>query len=181
MSAAELMGKDVTEQAQLVPSGAVSALELVDAAIARLEGALELNVLVHEEFAAARETARRATVHWRASRSCSRISPNPLVSELGRPPEPDELDSVTWDMVNEGLALTAVDHATAVDELHAQARRAAVAFESADMLLCPTLNTPPPPPGAVSASRVRSPTAGLRLTRRPVGPAPDEAPRRACA
>jgi amidase len=76
-----------------------------------------------------------------------------LKSELGRRPQPDELDPVTWDMVDEGLTLTAVDHATAVDELHAQARQAALAFESADVLLCPTLNTLPPPPGALSASR----------------------------
>ena len=57
MSAAELMRKDLTEQAALVRSREVSALELVDAAIARLEGARELNVLVHEQFEAARETA----------------------------------------------------------------------------------------------------------------------------
>jgi amidase len=54
---AELMRKDLTEQAALVRSGEVSALELVDAAIARLEGAPELNVLVHEQFEEAREAA----------------------------------------------------------------------------------------------------------------------------
>src|SRR5690242_9621854 len=53
------MWKDVTEQATLVRSGQVSALELVDAAIGRLEGARELNVLVHEQFDAAREAAAR--------------------------------------------------------------------------------------------------------------------------
>ena len=39
--------------------GEVSALELVDAAIARLEGAPELNVLVHADFEAARAAAAR--------------------------------------------------------------------------------------------------------------------------
>ena len=58
-AAAELMRKDVTEQAALVRSGEVSALELVDAAIARLEGASELNVLVHEQFDGMRRTVRR--------------------------------------------------------------------------------------------------------------------------
>jgi amidase len=76
-----------------------------------------------------------------------------LRQKLGRDPEPDELDPVTWDMLREGLALTAVDHASAVDELHTQSRHAAMAFESADVLLAPTLNTLPPPPGALSASR----------------------------
>ncbi len=73
--------------------------------------------------------------------------------ELGRQPEPDELDPVTWDMLREGLELTAVEHLIAVAELHAQTRRAAVAFESADVLICPTLNVLPPPPGSLSASR----------------------------
>jgi len=76
-----------------------------------------------------------------------------LKQELGREPERDELDPVTWDMLREGLALSAVDHAAAIDELHAQTRHAAIAFESADVLLCPTLNTLPPPPGSLSASR----------------------------
>jgi amidase len=76
-----------------------------------------------------------------------------LREELGREPAEDELDPVTWDMLREGLALTAVDHAAAIDDLHAQTRHAAVAFESADVLLCPTLNTLPPPPGTLSASR----------------------------
>ena len=51
------MRKDITEQAALVRSGEVSAVELVDAAIAALEGARELNVLVHEQFESAREAA----------------------------------------------------------------------------------------------------------------------------
>src|SRR5690349_501572 len=76
-----------------------------------------------------------------------------LQQELGRSPEPDELDPVTWDMLNEGLELTGVDHLAAVDDLHAQARLAARAFVSSDVLLCPTLNVLPPPPGALSASR----------------------------
>jgi amidase len=78
---------------------------------------------------------------------------NWLLEELGRRPEPDELDPVTWDMLNEGLELSAVDHLAAIAELHAQTRRAATVFESADVVLCPTLNVPPPPPGALSASR----------------------------
>jgi amidase len=76
-----------------------------------------------------------------------------LLEELGRRPEPDELDPVTWDMLNEGLELTALDHITAIDDLHAQARRATRVFTSADILLCPTLNVLPPPPGALSSSR----------------------------
>jgi amidase len=56
-------------------------------------------------------------------------------------------------MVNEGIELTAVDHVSAIDDLHAQTRLAARVFTSADVLLCPTLNVLPPKPGALSASR----------------------------
>ena len=76
-----------------------------------------------------------------------------ICDELGRRPEPDELDPVTWDMLREGLELNAVEHLSAIDDLHAQTRRAAVAFQSSDVLLCPTLNVLPPPPGSLSASR----------------------------
>jgi amidase len=76
-----------------------------------------------------------------------------LCAYLGREPETDELDPVTWDMVGEGRVTTAADHRSAVDDMHAQTRRAATAFESADVLLCPTLNSLPPKPGALSASR----------------------------
>jgi amidase len=78
---------------------------------------------------------------------------NWLCRELGREPDEDELDPVTWDMLREGQALSAVDHADAVDGLHAQARQAIKAFSGADVLLCPTLNVLPPPPGSLSASR----------------------------
>jgi amidase len=78
---------------------------------------------------------------------------NWLQQELGRRPEPDELDPVTWDMLREGLELSAVDHRAAVDAMHAQSRLAAQAFASADVLLSPTLNVLPPAPGELSSSR----------------------------
>jgi amidase len=78
---------------------------------------------------------------------------NWLLEELGRRPEPDELDPVTWDMLNEGLELSAVDHLLAINDLHAQARLAARVFASGDVLLSQTLNVLPPAPGALSASR----------------------------
>jgi amidase len=76
-----------------------------------------------------------------------------LKEYLRREPARDELDPVTWDMIDEGLQTTAVEHLAAVADLHAQTRRAAVAFESNDVLICPTLNVLPPEPGSLSASR----------------------------
>ncbi|MGA9858837.1 MAG: amidase, partial [Solirubrobacteraceae bacterium] len=57
MTSTELMWCDATEQARLVRDGEVSAVELMDAAIARLQSARELNVLVHADFDAARAAA----------------------------------------------------------------------------------------------------------------------------
>ena len=76
-----------------------------------------------------------------------------LKHELGREPTRDELDPVTWDMIGEGLRTSAVEHLSAVAGLHAQTRRVAAAFQYTDVLLCPTLNVLPPPPGSLSASR----------------------------
>ena len=56
-------------------------------------------------------------------------------------------------MLREGLELTAVDHAAAIDDLHA--RRAGRRSRSSRPTYCsaPTLNVLPPPPGSLSASR----------------------------
>jgi amidase len=78
---------------------------------------------------------------------------NWLLEEIGRTPQPDELDLVTWDMLREGLELSGVEHRAAVDDLHAQSREAVRAFEAADVLLSPTLNVLPPSPGDLSSSR----------------------------
>jgi amidase len=74
-------------------------------------------------------------------------------AHLGRDPARDELDPVTWDMIEEGRRVTGVEHAAAVDAIHAQTRRAAQAFVDADVLLAPTLNVLPPHPGDLSSSR----------------------------
>ncbi|HWI74205.1 MAG TPA: amidase, partial [Baekduia sp.] len=76
-----------------------------------------------------------------------------VCEHLGREPQPDELDPVTWDMLREGETVSGVEHADAVDALHEQTRAAAQAFTTADVLLAPTLNVLPPAPGALSASR----------------------------
>jgi amidase len=76
-----------------------------------------------------------------------------VCEHLGREPQDDELDPVTWDMLREGQHLDAAAHADAIDALHEQTRRAAAAFTGADLMLAPTLNVLPPEPGALSRSR----------------------------
>jgi amidase len=73
---------------------------------------------------------------------------------LERPPLHDEFEPVTWDMVRDGLATSGADYAAAVEMLHAEGRRVTTAaFADHDVLLCPTINTLPPPPATVSVSR----------------------------
>ena len=72
---------------------------------------------------------------------------------LGRPPHEDELDPVTWDMAREGARISGVEHLAAVDSMYEQSRRAARVFDTADVVLCPTLNRVGIAPGALSSSR----------------------------
>jgi amidase len=72
---------------------------------------------------------------------------------LGRPPAPDELEPVTWEMVRLGEQVTGLQHSDAIDVLHQQGRSFATACDGYDVLLCPTLNVPPPPLGTVTKAR----------------------------
>jgi amidase len=60
MTAAELMWHDATEQARLVRDGEVTALELVEAAIERIEATRSLNAVILDQFDRARDMARGA-------------------------------------------------------------------------------------------------------------------------
>jgi len=76
-----------------------------------------------------------------------------LTEWLGRRPREDELDPVTWDMAREGQMLSGVEHLEAVGSMYEQSRRAARIFDTADVVLCPTLNVVGIAPGTLSSSR----------------------------
>jgi amidase len=77
-----------------------------------------------------------------------------LASEaLGREPREDELEPVTWQMVRLGRELTGADHAEAVDELRRQARAMGEACSGHDVVMCATMNVPPPPLGTLNRLR----------------------------
>jgi amidase len=63
---------------------------------------------------------------------------------LGRPPREDEFEPSTWEMVREGFTTTGVAYAGAISAVHAQTRRFADGMRGHDVLLVPTLLTPPP-------------------------------------
>lgn len=73
---------------------------------------------------------------------------------LGRTPQRDELEYSTWALAMIGRSLPAAVYAQAKRELQRAARRVGQFFESIDVLLTPTVATPPftigalqPPPG----------------------------------
>jgi amidase len=72
---------------------------------------------------------------------------------LGRPPREEELEPVTWEMVRAGEQVTGLEHADAVDALHRAARAFAAGCAGFDVVLCQSLNVPPPPLGTLTQAR----------------------------
>jgi amidase len=72
---------------------------------------------------------------------------------LGRDPEEDEFEPSTWVMIREGFETTGVAYAGAIGAVHAQTRRFAAGMSGHDVLLVPTLLTPPPPYGLLNQPR----------------------------
>ena len=56
----------------------------------------------------------------------------------------DDVDNVTWRAVSDAATMTAQDYAEALYQIHAQSRRMADLHSRYDVILCPTLATPPP-------------------------------------
>jgi amidase len=74
-------------------------------------------------------------------------------AHLGREPHEDEFEASTWVMVREGFTTSGVAYADAIGAVHAQTRRFAAAMSGHDVLLVPTLLTPPPPYGLLDQPR----------------------------
>ncbi|AQA05400.1 amidase [Mycobacterium sp. MS1601] len=63
---------------------------------------------------------------------------------LGREPHENEFEPSTWEMVREGFTTSGLRYAGAISAVHAQTRRFADGMRNHDVLLVPTLLTPPP-------------------------------------
>ncbi len=74
-------------------------------------------------------------------------------AHLGREPREDEFEASTWVMVREGFTTTGVAYAEAIGAVHAQTRRFVAGMSGHDVLLAPTLLTPPPPYGLLDQPR----------------------------
>jgi amidase len=65
-------------------------------------------------------------------------------AHLGREPREDEFEPSTWVMVREGFTTSGIAYADAIGAVHAQTRRFVAGMSGHDVLLVPTLLTPPP-------------------------------------
>ncbi|WP_193048034.1 amidase [Mycolicibacterium baixiangningiae] len=74
-------------------------------------------------------------------------------AHLGRPPAEDEFEASTWVMVREGFTTTGVQYAAAIEAVHAETRWFVAGMAGHDVLLAPTLLTPPPPYGVLDQPR----------------------------
>jgi amidase len=72
---------------------------------------------------------------------------------LGREPQEDEFEPSSWVMIREGFATTGMAYAGAIGAVHAQTRHFAAGMSGHDVLLVPTLLTPPPPYGLLNQPR----------------------------
>jgi amidase len=82
------------------------------------------------------------------------------VRELGREPQPDELEPATWVLREAGDCVPAAGYLGAVEVLQRFTRGFASLLEGADVWLTPTLSTPPLPIGEM-ASTPDDPMGGL--------------------
>ncbi len=81
--------------------------------------------------------------------SCTRMA----TAHLGREPHEDEFEPSTWVMVREGFTTSGIAYADAIGAVHAQTRRFVEGMSGHDVLLVPTLLTPPPPYGLLDQPR----------------------------
>jgi amidase len=75
-----------------------------------------------------------------------------LADALGRSLGSDDLELTTWELVEHGRRLSAVDLSRALDHLEAAAWQIAAFFEDYDLWLTPTLAQPPLPLGELNRS-----------------------------
>ncbi len=73
-------------------------------------------------------------------------------SRLGRPARWEELETTTWPLVLLGRTLRAAELASAARALHRESLKVGTFFTRYDVLLTPTLGSPPVPLGAIRAT-----------------------------
>lgn len=68
---------------------------------------------------------------------------------LGREPDGQDVEPITWAFAQEGVSATAGDYAAAIMVMHQQGRKLAAFFQDYDLILSSTMRHPPLPLGAI--------------------------------
>ena len=74
-----------------------------------------------------------------------------LIELVGREPEPDELEPLTWASLKVGRRQTGADVMHSLQETRMLNRKTLAAFEDIDIYLCPVMGEPPPKIGFIDA------------------------------
>jgi amidase len=72
-----------------------------------------------------------------------------LIDKVGREPEPDELETLTWALLRSGRKVTGVQAALSLQELRQLNHGVLKLFQTFDVYLTPVLGTPPPKVGHI--------------------------------
>ncbi|HEX3701357.1 MAG TPA: amidase family protein [Phenylobacterium sp.] len=72
-----------------------------------------------------------------------------LIEQVGREPEPDELEPLTWASLKAGRRQTGADVMRSLQETRMLNRLTLAAFEDIDVYLCPVMGEPPPAIGFI--------------------------------
>jgi amidase len=74
-----------------------------------------------------------------------------LIEQVGREPEPDELEPLTWASLKVGRRQTGADVMRSLQETRMLNRATLAAFEDIDVYLCPVMAEPPPAIGFIDS------------------------------
>ena len=73
-----------------------------------------------------------------------------MIDQIGREPEPDELEGMTWAALKGGRKVTGIEALRSIHERRMLGYGAQALFETFDIYLTPVMGTPPPPLGYIS-------------------------------
>lgn len=72
-----------------------------------------------------------------------------LIDEIGREPEPDELEPLTWASLKAGRKVTGADALRSLQDMRMLNRATLAAFDDIDVYLCPVMGQAPPEIGYI--------------------------------
>lgn len=136
-------------------SGAAISTECRDAALAAARLCEDLGHTVTEDLPtySLESIVQAARTLWAANLAAAVDS---HCTAIGRPATPEAMEALTWQFYLVGKRIAAAEYVRAIDMIHRQGRELAKFFQTYDMLLTPTLASPPIELGTLNPSAVSS-------------------------